>query len=411
MTTYTLSATYILRDPTDYSYVETNPSVIQLIVDDTATTFSYDITFDNFGFIPLVEFSTADTSGTDLGSFTVLIDGTNYLSTDLNLFFGQLEWGTGNISYIVDLMFTADTDYATHYIFQLGGDPIGLGTDLTIAEMQALEATFTDNGPITSGTFAVGADIPFSALTYLIDPDPNTNIINGTTADDVYDGGSGADYVSGGAGDDDISGGTGNDLLMGNEGDDFLYGNTGADSIYGGTGNDNILGGAGSDLISGGEGDDTVLAGTSNDTIDGGHGNDILSGQSGDDIINGDAGDDLILGGNGNDTIDGGADNDTILGGRGNDIISGGLGDDVMTGGTGADSFVFLATDGGIDRITDFNVALDTLDLSGYLTAHTEAVMTMTDTGNGVLIDFGNGDTIQLDNVASISDLDLGLIL
>ncbi len=446
MTTYTFPATYLSTGDS----LETYPTVITWTVDETATTFSYGITFENTGYLPLVEFSTADASGTDLGSFSVLIEGVTYASTDLNLFFGQTTWGptgTENTSYLVDLMFASDTSYSIHYIFQIGGDPIGLGTDMTIEELLALKSILGGSSAISLGTFIPLTQIPFSALAYLINPDPDVNIINGTTADDVYYVGDGSDWVDGGAGNDEIygedggdtvsggdgndkvSGGNGDDIVNGNAGNDLLHGNAGADVINGGTGddrifggtgddeidggigNDRILGGSGNDVISGGEGDDTVLAGTGNDTLNGGDGNDLLRGQSGDDIINGDAGNDLILGGNGNDTLDGGAGNDTILGGRGNDILTGGLGDDVLNGGAGADSFVFLATDGGVDQITDFDVALDTLDLSGYLSAHTEAVMTMTDIGNGILIDFGNGDTIQLDNVASISDLDLSLIL
>ena len=91
------------------------------------------------------------------------------------------------------------------------------------------------------------------------------------------------------------------------------------------------------------------------------------------------SGNDIINGGAGNDFIYGQEGNDTISGGDGDDLISGGSGRDVMTGGTGTDSFLFDAgqsrptlggsgnngTITGHDVITDFNLAVDILNLPG----------------------------------------------
>ena len=57
---------------------------------------------------------------------------------------------------------------------------------------------------------------------------------------------------------------------------------------------------------------------------------------------------------------------DRIIGGGSSDRINGGAGNDVLTGGAGPDHFVFsdaLAASTNLDRITDFSVPQDTIDL------------------------------------------------
>ena len=63
-------------------------------------------------------------------------------------------------------------------------------------------------------------------------------------------------------------------------------------------------------------------------------------------------------------------------GGSGNDLLDGGLGADTLTGGSGADSFRFSTAlaGGNIDRITDFNVAADTIQLAAAVFADAGAV-------------------------------------
>ncbi len=62
---------------------------------------------------------------------------------------------------------------------------------------------------------------------------------------------------------------------------------------------------------------------------------------------------------------------DRLYGGSGNDLLDGGLGADRLSGGGGEDSFRFSTTlgDGNIDRITDFNVAKDTILLDNLIFA------------------------------------------
>ncbi len=74
----------------------------------------------------------------------------------------------------------------------------------------------------------------------------------------------------------------------------------------------------------------------------------------------------LLDGQGGNDTLSGGAGNDTLLGGGGADLLIGGSGKDVLTGNAGLDLFRFSAAlnaTTNVDRITDFVVADDTIQL------------------------------------------------
>lgn len=157
--------------------------------------------------------------------------------------------------------------------------------------------------------------------------------------------------TAGAGGDDTMNGGAGNDLIEGGKGSDSLLGLAGKDTIDGGDGTDTIDGGGGVDRILGAGGNDSILGGEGRDNIFGGAGADTIDGGLGEDRIFGEAGHDLITGGLHADVIDGGAGNDTIISG---------IGPDTLTGGTGADQFVFDAK-GGVDRITDFDFANDTV--------------------------------------------------
>jgi Ca2+-binding RTX toxin-like protein len=77
---------------------------------------------------------------------------------------------------------------------------------------------------------------------------------------------------------------------------------------------------------------------------------------------------DNLVGTNGNDVIKGNDGNDIIDGGAGDDIIIGGLGVDLLFGGNGKDIFVFNKPNEGIDKINDFVVADDRINIcqSGF---------------------------------------------
>ncbi len=68
--------------------------------------------------------------------------------------------------------------------------------------------------------------------------------------------------------------------------------------------------------------------------------------------------------------IRGGFGQDTLAGGAGDDVISGGGGDDQLTGAGGADRFVYGEVDSGRDRLTDFDVQRDCIDLSALFWGH-----------------------------------------
>ncbi|TXZ08294.1 type I secretion C-terminal target domain-containing protein, partial [Vibrio mimicus] len=93
------------------------------------------------------------------------------------------------------------------------------------------------------------------------------------------------------------------------------------------------------------------------DQLFGGEGNDILFGQGGNDYLDGGVGKDTLYGGQGNDTLIGGDDDDILIGGLGNDILTGGEGEDLF-------KWVDRDLDGSKDRITDFTIGEDKIDLS-----------------------------------------------
>lgn len=98
----------------------------------------------------------------------------------------------------------------------------------------------------------------------------------------------------------------------------------------------------------------------------GGDANDTIMGGDGDEVLSGNNGHDSITGGAGDDSLSGGGGDDRLFGGRGEDVLSGDLGADTLTGGAGKDTFVFATKlgKGNVDRITDFSVKDDTIELS-----------------------------------------------
>ena len=262
---------------------------------------------------------------------------------------------------------------------------------------------------------------------------------------------------------ENIVAGSGNDQLWGNGLANAISGEDGNDTIEGGAGADTLDGGAGIDTLSyGGDmtgvqvrlwnntvsggtatGDvitrfENVTTGGGNDRIDGNAGNNVLNGGNGNDTISGGGGADTLDGGNGGaDTLNYGADitgvqvrlfNNTVtggiatgdvitrfenvIGGKAADLIMGNFsinyiegseGNDTLTGGGAGDHFVFRAgTDD--DRITDFQVGVDTIDLHGF----TAGDLTFTAKGTSTLITLTpTGDTIY---VVGVSAAQLGTL-
>jgi Ca2+-binding RTX toxin-like protein len=160
----------------------------------------------------------------------------------------------------------------------------------------------------------------------------NITIGGGVMKATIINGGDGNDYIAGGNASDTLIGGLGNDRLLGGNGSDVLQGGDGNDTLDGGAGDDNLQGDIGNDLLSGGGGNDVLTGGQGNDSLNGGLNNDTLDGGSDDDGLDGAAGDDVLLGGTGADRLYGRAGHDFLFGGDGIDSVYGSTGDDIVSG-------------------------------------------------------------------------------
>lgn len=268
----------------------------------------------------------------------------------------------------------------------------------------------------------------------------NALLLNGTSGNDLLTGSDLADSLSGLDGDDTINGLGGNDTLSGGNGRDQIYGGAGDNTLYGGADGDVIhideltdfgplLGGA--DLIHGGTGNDVLDGGIGNDSIYGGDGNDMILDFGGMANSWGGKGDDLIIGGagtlrgeDGNDTVQGqlaygGIGNDSVLGDAlasvllgeaGNDILTAlATGNDTLTGGKGSDAFVFFNSDRGVDRVTDFKVGVDSLNLADFGVTQANLASVATQVGRDVQIHVDTADGLGLTVV--LVNVNLGLLL
>jgi Ca2+-binding RTX toxin-like protein len=295
-----------------------------------------------------------------------------------------------------------------------GGD----GEDIAVLGFaDRTDAVFMNaaNNAITNIVTASGGAFTGPTLTSI----ERIQIFTGS-GNDTLTTGAGADFLSGGAGDDSLVAGAGSDWLDGGAGNDLLYGTfvsftqsnlnpDGGNTLIGGEGNDELRGGGDGDQLFGGVGDDFLSGRNGADTLDGGDGVDLASFDEfdaaslvditftavtapgvaatnwlGDTYLNVErfqvttaAGNDTITTGDGNDFADGRAGNDalsgiggddTLTGGDGDDTLDGGAGNDLLTGGIGADTFAFAASDAGIDRVTDYEIGVDTLSFAGAIT-------------------------------------------
>lgn len=125
----------------------------------------------------------------------------------------------------------------------------------------------------------------------------------------------------------------------------------------------------------------TVLGTDESDVINTGGGSQSILSGNGDDQIFAGGGPDIVESGNGNDWIEGEAGPDVLNGGNGKDVLIGGASPDILSGGQGPDVFVYTAhsdapahgeeslqsdgsDEGKMETITDFQTAIDKIDLS-----------------------------------------------
>lgn len=325
-----------------------------------------------------------------------------------------------------------------------------------------------DNGTSQAFANGAASIVIGSAVTRNVTGSAAADTLLGGDGDDILAGGAGDDSLTGGGGFDtadysdaaslisiNLSGGAAqdgdggadtltsienvigtdfNDVLISDDAVNTLTGGAGGDRLDGRGGDDVMIGGAGNDIYTVtdtgdaiielvGEGTDRINAFvdfTNPDnvellvgkfasvglTLTGNGTRDQITGANkinSPDAIFGLGGNDLLVGLVGDDVIDGGAGNDRIFGNSGADVISGGLGNDRITGQQGADTFVHVISDGR-DRITDFNVAQDLLDLTGHgFSNFAEVQALMSDVAGDALIDLAGSDSVLLQGVAFAS--------
>jgi Ca2+-binding RTX toxin-like protein len=158
-------------------------------------------------------------------------------------------------------------------------------------------------------------------------------------------------------------------------------------------------------LLIGSATNDNLIGSNARDQILADSGMDALIGFAGNDYLAGDAGNDVIFGGTDNDAILGGAGNDYLDAGAGDDILISGKGNDKLFGGSGNDKFLITKAPGAIDKITDFNLAEDSLDLTDFDRSFTDIKLLATNSSfneNGDLsIDLGANQTLILQGITA----------
>lgn len=266
---------------------------------------------------------------------------------------------------------SADTIIGTRgndVIFALGGNDVidgrlasdrmfgGAGNDTYVIDStdDNVYETTTIGGSIDSG----GSDIVRSSVTYTLGSFVEKLILTGTGAIHAT-GNSLANSIVGNSAANTLNGGSGADTLLGGAGNDTYVVDNLGDEVYETTAIGSTVNAGGTDTVRssityalGSFVEKLVLTGSNSIS---GSGNALVN------SITGNAGNNLLSGGSGNDALSGGSGNDTLVGGRGNDSLS---------GGTGLDIFRFnapLSATTNVDRIVDFRVADDTIQLENAI--------------------------------------------
>ena len=147
-------------------------------------------------------------------------------------------------------------------------------------------------------------------------------------------------------------------------------------------------------------------------SLTGNDANNQLTGNVGANLLSGGVGNDRLTGAGGADRLQGDTGSDRLQGGTGADRLAGGEGNDRLNGGTGADAFLF-APRGGRDRVEDFSLGQgDKLVLNdalwksaGDLRAGQVVSKFAEVTTDGVLFDFGGGNTLLLEDLKTTQGL------
>ena len=172
-----------------------------------------------------------------------------------------------------------------------------------------------------------------------------------------------------------------------------LQGHTMPDTISGSWSPKNWIEGKNKDDRWGGtDGDDYIRSSSDGQWIKSGNGDDVLSGGGGDDLLVGMAGEDLVIGGSGDDFVAGITGNDTLTGNEGADTF-------LFRAGDGQDVFTDVSfEEGDIVRTRflhdDDNSYANFHSLDHLIRASEEAGYGVSENADGLVVDFGGGDSI-----------------
>ncbi|WP_392535360.1 calcium-binding protein [Nostoc sp. C117] len=274
---------------------------------------------------------------------------------------------------------------------------VGFGTD-QLVQVERIFATSSLNDWIdaSDATSPTSVTVNLSTNSLIVNNVPGLGTLNftvsgfenvrGTAQNDSITGNNANNTLVGGTGDDVFAGSRGNDIINGDAGTDTAnYSVLGQTIVLGPTGTVTKAGGFGTDQLNGIE---TITASTLlGDTIN----NSTATGSTSItanlainslivnnvpflgtlnftvnnfENVTGTAQNDIITGNAGNNILSGSAGNDFLAGDAGNDTLIGGSGVDILTGGAGSDRFTFSNPPEGLDIITDFTSAPDTIAVS-----------------------------------------------
>ncbi|MFM6807547.1 MAG: beta strand repeat-containing protein, partial [Dolichospermum sp.] len=342
-------------------------------------------------------------------------NGTATAGSDYTATIGTLTFAPGVTTQVLNIPILNDSLNEADETFTL---TLSSPTNAALGTQTAATTTITD-----TLTAAVTTTLPANVENLTL---TGTAAINGTgnAGNNVITGNSGNNTLNGGAGTDTLIGGLGNDIYVVDSATDTITegANAGTDTIQssvtytiaalanvenltltgtaaingtGNAGNNIITGNGANNILNGGAGTDTLIGGLGNDTLNGGDGIDTLIGGLGNDVYVVDTTTDTITenANEGTDAVQssvtfdltvfpnienltltgttaingtGNAGNNTIIGNSGDNTLNGGGGRDILTGGVGSDIFVFRfgqSSVSGADRITDFAIGTDRIDL------------------------------------------------
>jgi Ca2+-binding RTX toxin-like protein len=352
------------------------------------------LSFNKFGSGVTVNLATGNaitSSGTSLISNIEDIEGSGYNDTltgdtgnNQIQGFGGADTINGGIGFDTAVYFDATS--AVNVNLATGVVTGGSGNDTLISIERIIGSRFNDTlvGSITNETFLGGLGNDTINGAGGIDTVEYDFVGSGVTVNlttGLASGGGGNDIISNV---ENIKGSIFNDILTGNNLVNVLNGGNGNDILDGGGGNDILNGGLGSDTYIVDAVDDVVIEtstlATEIDTIKSSVNNTL--------VLNVEK---LTLTGAGNINGTGNTLDNTIVGNTGNNILDGGAGKDTLSGGAGADTFVFqfgqsLIT--GVDRITDFTIGTDKIDLRTQTGLAMSAPTSFTRATNSTAISF-----------------------